>query len=141
MVAELYYLACTLTVRCAYKMNTWNFSLPEVKLISMDWFTQCLERHSSQALLKTSISRSQSVFENVSPKNVLASVQYWEAPVISFSLLLNSADSALNRKILKFPVTYDFLCTMCFTCMFYMTCKLKLILAKRCDYGIEYGLQ
>jgi len=47
MVAEFYYLACTFTVRCEYKMKTWNFSLPQVKLISLDWFTQSLESHAS----------------------------------------------------------------------------------------------
>ena len=47
MVAEFYLLACTSTVRHEYKMKTWNFSLPQVKLISLDWFTQCLESHTS----------------------------------------------------------------------------------------------
>jgi len=47
MVAEFYYLTCTFKVRCEYKMKTWNFSLPQVKLTSLDWFTQCLESHAS----------------------------------------------------------------------------------------------
>jgi len=37
MVAEFYFLVCTFTVRCEYKMKTWNFSLPQVKLNSFLW--------------------------------------------------------------------------------------------------------
>jgi hypothetical protein len=126
------------TVTCECKRSTWNSSLPQVKFIFLDWLTWCLKSHALLALLKTNISRLKA---NISPKHVLASVQYWETLVIAFSHLWSITDSALNRMILKFPVMYDFLCTVYFTCMFYMTCKCELIRAKGCDYGTEYGLQ